>query len=520
MKIKVKDECLKCFTGKFVTDDDVIIFANYKVYKIKQSLQVFGLCILLLVLGVLLYVFYRLPMSIHVEPVERVYAVNDNNSEHYQVYVTSIFGKQYSTKLAKVNVGFGLDDQLDVRASLFGMFQDTIRVIPIAKDGVVTEYTETVYEGDVLDKEYVKTYILFKDGHKIEQLYDVSIPTGEVRGPVQLCTTIEQFNRFYTTVEPVMSECLVAEYDGKLYQGCPFDLNNVKWRLRYTDGYERDVDDVVATVDTNIASESLVVHGVSKYQSNDVILESIRVSGLNMSYSADDILYEGDLVNVNDLQLNVNWKDGRSEILSGSDVINDVVYASENNNIDTIYGNVFLSLDVIGVDSVRLQNLQDSYSVGDIINPSGFIFKYNDDTERYVDVSDVSLLGDWSNGLLVGVNQYRFMYHGSVYSFNINVDSIEIDDIDNNEHDDDIGDSYVETKEHETKESDGIVIEDDITVMPTPTQPVTDIPDGDNRDIRETETADDDNLEIDETTVVSDDDIGDSYYVVPSVSAD
>lgn len=484
MKIKVREKRLRVLTGRFVLDDDIIILPNYRIYKLKQVLQIFGLCLLLLVLCGLLYIFPKLPKEVHVEPVEKVYAVQDNDTSHYKAYVTSIFDRQYQTSLAEIDVCFGLNEQLDVRASLFGLFRDTIRVIPIAQDGVEVEYTKKVYEGDTLDEAYVKTYLTFKDGYRIEEEYDVTVPDGEVRGPVQLCITLEQFNRFYTTIEPIMSKQLVVEYDTELYEGDTFDEKHVQWYLLFEDDTKRQLDDVSFNVkmDTDYVGKSVVLSGTSKYQSNDVTLKSIPVSNIMSEYLSNNILYYGDALQVSDISLTVEWQDGKVLYLSGSDVISQTLYAEPIINLSTIYGDLTMHFDVIGVDVVSLQNQADVYNAGDYVSPNGFVFLYRDGTVRDISMFEVLLSDDWSQPLNAGVNNYEFTYHGCSYKWHVNAVSVisNADDnsgdivVDDGEYSDDADNDFeneivVTPDEDDSGVSDDNV-DDDIIVESNTTQ--------------------------------------------------
>lgn len=475
MKIKVREKRLQILTGRFVVDDDIIILPNYRIYKLKQVLQTFCLCLLLLVLCSLLYTFPKLPKDVHVEPIEKVYAIQDNDTSHYKAYVTSIFDKQYQTSLAEIDVCFGLDNQLDVRASLFGLFRDTIRVIPIAQDGVDVEYTKKVYEGDTLDEAYVKTYLKFKDGHRIEKAYNVTVPDGEVRGPVQLCVTLEQFNRFYITIEPIMSKQLVAEYDMELYEGDIFDEKHVQWYLLFDDDTRRQLDDVSFHVktDADYVGKSVVLSGTSKYQSNDVTLKSTSVLNITGEYLSNDILYYGDVLQAADMNFTVEWQDGKVLYLSGSDIISQTLYAKPIVNLSTVYGDLTMHFDVIGVDTVLLQNQADTYNAGDYVSPIGFMFTYQDGTVRAISVSEVLLSDDWLKPLQAGINNYEFTYHGCIYKWSVN--AVFVTSNVNGNFDDDVvvdggGDSDDASNDFENE------------VVVTPDEDDSDVSDGDSDD--------------------------------------
>ena len=130
-----------------------------------------------------------------------------------------------------MDVAFGLNDQLDVRASLFGLYHDVIHVVPIAQDCISAEYTKKVYEGDTLDKSNVRTFIRFKDGYEMDKDYDFTLPEGKIMHEVQMCINVEQFNRVYVSIKPIMSTGLSAKYNAKLYQYDPFDASHLKWYL-------------------------------------------------------------------------------------------------------------------------------------------------------------------------------------------------------------------------------------------------------------------------------------------------
>lgn len=231
MKIRLRREAdVKAF-GKYVTDDDLIILPNYRVCKRHCVYKVIGLFFMLILFGCGLYFFPKLPNTIRIEPIERVYAIGDNSAKHYAVYVKPIFGKEYQTSLSRVDVAFGLNDQLDVRASLFGLYHDVIRVVPIAQDCISAEYTKKVYEGDTLDKSNVRTFIRFKDGYEMDKDYDFTLPEGKIMHEVQMCINVEQFNRVYVSIKPIMSTGLSAKYNAKLYQYDSFDASHLKWYL-------------------------------------------------------------------------------------------------------------------------------------------------------------------------------------------------------------------------------------------------------------------------------------------------
>lgn len=418
MKIRIKEASLQKQIGHFVIDDDIIILPNYTVYRVKRVMQVFALLGLLFVMGGFLFCFIKLPQSIHVKPVERVYAIGDNSKDHYKVMVTSIFGEEYASPFANINVCFGVGDNLDVRASLFRMFYDTIRVVPIAQDGADAVYTKTVYEGDVLDAEYVRTFIRFKDGHEIDQDWDVVVPTDPVIEPVKICIKMEQFHRFYITVIPVMSTDVVAKYEVPLYQGDALDMSKVSWFLSYEDGYEREIDNVEASVDSFFVEEQVVFHVISEFYSGDVKLDAIPIEKLSAVYRSNTPVYEGDLLDESCIEVTGTWSDGLIRKLKplefdASDLGH--VIAGQALMLTTNLGDVLLNIDVIGVRSVTVDGGQSSYIEGDLISPLSFQFYYDDDTQVNVWTNSVNLSNDWYSPLQSGDNAYRLTYHGVQY---------------------------------------------------------------------------------------------------------
>lgn len=432
MRIRVKEKRLQLSVGRFVRDDDVIILSNYRIYQVEQVMKALGLCILLFVLSLLLYIYPRLPQDLHVKPVEKVYAIQDNSPSHYKAYVTSIFGKEYPTNLASIDVCFGIDDSLDVRASLFGLFRDKIRVIPIAKADILVQYATPVYEGDFLDEKHVKVYQTFVDGHKIEQNYDVSVPDGEVRGPFQICVTVAQFHRFYTTIEPIMSEKLVAEYDSELYECESFDTQYLRWYLAYTDGTRRQLDDVKFTMigDSSVMGDSVVISAESKYQSNEVTLYTIPVKQVFGEYQTSDVLYFGDKIDLSDVNLTVEWEDGRVLYLSGTDVTDKTYYTKSVVTIPSIYGDVTLHMQVVGVQSVELHNQADVYYAGSVVEPQGLVFTYTNGVRRNVPISEILLSDDWFYPLSEGWNNLDFSYRGMTYTWRVNAIPVVVEEPD------------------------------------------------------------------------------------------
>lgn len=418
MKIRIKEASLQKQIGHFVIDDDIIILPNYTVYRVKRVMQVFALLGLLFVMGGFLFCFIKLPQSIHVKPVERVYAIGDNSKDHYKVMVTSIFGEEYVSPFANIDVRFGVGDNLDVRASLFRMFYDTIRVIPIEQDGVDAVYTKAVYEGDVLDKKYVRTFIRFKDGYEMDQDWDVVVPTDTVVEPVKVCVKVEQFHRFYITVTPVMSTGVVAKYGVPLYQGDAFDMSKVSWFLSYEDGYQKEIDGVNASVDSSFVGEQVVLHVVSDYYSGDVLLDAIPIEKLKAEYRSNKPVYEGDILDESCIGVTGIWSDGLTRKLNALEFdASDLghVVAGQILTIPTNAGDAVLDIHVVGVRSVTVDGGQVSYVEGELVSPLSFQFYYEDGTQVNVWANSVNLSNDWYLPLQAGDNSYHLTYHGVRY---------------------------------------------------------------------------------------------------------
>lgn len=416
MKIRLRQEAdIKTF-GKYVMDDDLIILPNYRVCRRHCVYKIIGLFFVLVVFGCGLYFFPKLPKTIRIEPIERVYAIGDNSAKHYAVYVEPIFGKEYQTSFAHVNVAFGLDDQLDVRASLFGLYHDVIRVVPIAQDGVSAEYTKKVYEGDTLDKSNVRTFIRFKDGYEMDKDYDFILPEGKITHEVQMCINVEQFNRVYVSIKPIMSTGLSAKYDAKLYQYEPFDASHLKWSLVFEDGYMRELAEDAVTCDTSkvrVNSDKIVLHGVSEYQTSDVVLKPILFDGVSAEYADTGKIYVGDSIDSSKITVTGKWTDGYTKQITDFKIAN-TYFGKSGVSITTDYGTVVLNPDVIGVKSVVVNDAA-SYKAGDIPNVSEFTFSFEDGIDKTISVSDVSLSDAWYQSLYAGKNQLAIVYRGVTY---------------------------------------------------------------------------------------------------------
>lgn len=416
MKIRLRQESdIKAF-GKYVTDDDLIILPNYRVCRRHCVYKIIGLFFMLVIFGCGLYFFPKLPKTIRIEPIERVYAIGDNSAKHYAVYVKPIFGKEYQTSFAHVNVAFGLNDQLDVRASLFGLYHDVIRVVPIAQDGVSAEYTKKVYEGDTLDKSNVRTFIRFKDGYEMDKDYDFTLPEGKITHEVQMCINVEQFNRVYVSIKPIMSTGLSAKYDAKLYQYEPFDAIHLKWSLVFEDGYMRELAADAVTCDTSnvrVNSDKIVLHGVSEYQTSDVVLKPILFDGVSAEYADTGKIYVGDSIDSSKITVTGKWADGYTKQITDFKIAN-TYFGKSGVSVTTDYGTAVLNPDVIGVKSVVVNNAS-SYKAGDMPNVSEFTFSFEDGIDKTISVSDVSLSDAWYQSLYAGKNQLAIVYRGVTY---------------------------------------------------------------------------------------------------------
>lgn len=466
MKIRLRQEAdIKAF-GKYVTDDDLIILPNYRVCRRHCVYKIIGLFFVLVVFGCGLYFFPKLPKTIRIEPIERVYAIGDNSAKHYAVYVEPIFGKKYQTSFAHVNVAFGLDDQLDVRASLFGLYHDVIRVVPIAQDGVSAEYTKKVYEGDTLDKSNVRTFIRFKDGYEMDKDYDFTLPEGKITHEVQMCINVEQFNRVYVSIKPIMSTGLSAKYDAKLYQYEPFDASHLKWSLVFEDGYMRELAADAVTCDTSkvrVNSDKIVLHGVSEYQTSDVVLKPILFDGVSAEYADTGKIYVGDSIDSSKITVTGKWADGYTKQITDFKIAN-TYFGKSGASVITDYGTAVLNPDVIGVKSVVVNDVA-SYKAGDIPNVSEFTISFDDGIDKTVSAADVSLSDAWYQPLFAGKNQLAIVYRGTTYHCVISASDASdstSDDSDDiiveptpNENPVDSGN----TGNDNTSEDDGIVIE-------------------------------------------------------------
>ncbi len=417
MKIRLRQEAdVKAF-GKYVTDDDLIILPNYKVCKRHCIYKIIGLFFVLVVFGCGLYFFPKLPKTIRIEPIERVYAIGDNSAKHYAVYVKPIFGKEYQTSLSQVNVAFGLNDQLDVRASLFGLYHDVIRVVPIAQDGISAEYIKKVYEGDTLDKSNVRTFIRFKDGYEMDKDYDFILPEGKITHEVQMCINVEQFNRVYVSIKPIMSTGLSAKYSAKLYQYEPFDASHLKWYLVFEDGYMRKLSVDAVTCDTSnvrVNSDKIVLHGVSEYQTSDVVLKPILLDNVSAEYADTGKIYVGDSIDKSKITVMGKWADGYTKQINDFKIAN-TYFGKSCVNVKTDCGTAVLNPDVIGVKSVVVNDAT-SYKTGDIPKASEFTFSFDDGIMKTVSAADVSLTDAWYQPLYAGKNQLAIVYRGATYN--------------------------------------------------------------------------------------------------------
>lgn len=466
MRIRLRQEAdIKAF-GKYVTDDDLIILPNYKVCKRHCVYKVIGLFFVLIVFGCGLYFFPKLPKTIRIEPIERVYAIGDNSAKHYAVYVEPIFGKEYQTSFAHVNVAFGLNDQLDVRASLFGLYHDVIRVVPIAQDGVSAEYTKKVYEGDTLDKSNVRTFIRFKDGYEIDKDYDFTLPEGKITHEVQMCINVEQFNRVYVSIKPIMSTGLSAKYDAKLYQYELFDASHLKWFLVFEDGYMRELVADAVTCDTSnvrVNSDKIVLHGVSEYQTTDVVLKPILFDSVSAEYADTGKIYVGDSIDKSKITVMGKWVDGYTKQINDFKIAN-TYFGKSGVNVKTDYGIAVLNLDVIGVKSVVVNDVA-SYKTGDIPKVSEFTFSFDDGMDKTVSAADVSLSDAWYQPLYAGKNRLAIVYRGVTYYCVISASAVSdgvSDDSDDIVVEPAPNDSTVDscnTGNDNSLEDDGIVIE-------------------------------------------------------------
>lgn len=465
MKIRLRQESdIKAF-GKYVTDDDLIILPNYRVCRRHCVYKIIGLFFVLVVFGCGLYFFPKLPKIIRIEPIERVYAIGDNSAKHYAVYVEPIFGKEYQTSFAHVNVAFGLDDQLDVRASLFGLYHDVIRVVPIAQDGVSAEYTKKVYEGDTLDKSNVRTFIRFKDGYEMDKDYDFILPEGKITHEVQMCINVEQFNRVYVSIKPIMSTGLSAKYDAKLYQYEPFDASHLKWSLVFEDGYMRELAEDAVTCDTSkvrVNSDKIVLHGVSEYQTSDVVLKPILFDGVSAEYADTGKIYVGDSIDSSKITVTGKWADGYTKQITDFKIAN-TYFGKSGVSVTTDYGTAVLNPDVIGVKSVTVNDA--AYKAGDIPNVSEFTISFDDGIDKTISAADVSLSDAWYQPLFAGKNQLAIVYRGTTYHCVISAS--DASDSTSDDSDDIIveptpNDSTVDSGNagnDNTSEGDGIVIE-------------------------------------------------------------
>lgn len=416
MKIRLRQEAdIKAF-GKYVTDDDLIILPNYSVCKRHCVYKVIGLFFMLILFGCGLYFFPKLPNTIRIEPIERVYAIGDNSAKHYAVYVKPIFGKEYQTSLSRVDVAFGLNDQLDVRASLFGLYNDVIRVIPIAQDCISAEYTKKVYEGDTLDKSNVRTFIRFKDGYEMDKDYDFTLPEGKIMHEVQMCINVEQFNRVYVSIKPIMSTGLSAKYNAKLYQYEPFDASHLKWYLVFEDGYMRRLSNDEVTCDTSnvrVNSNKVVLHGVSEYQTTDVTLKPILVDDVSAEYADTGKIYVGDSVDLSKITVTCKWADGCIKQIDDFRIAS-TYFGKSGAVIETDYGTAVLNPDLISVKSV-VSNDATLYKAGDIPKASEFTISFSDGSTRTVSTVDVSLIDAWYQPLYAGKNRLAIIYRGTTY---------------------------------------------------------------------------------------------------------
>lgn len=423
LRIHVKDDVLKTQFGHFVWDDDIVILPSYRVVRIRYLFQSLFMLCFLVVLGVVLFLFLHLPSCIEVKPIEPVYAIEDNSAEHYKVSITSIFGSTYETPFANIDVRFGVGDNLDVRASLFHMFHDTIRVVPIAQKGAYAEYTKPVYEGDKLKKKYVRTFLRFVDGHEIEQDWKVMLPKEPVVHPVKIGVQIEQFHRFYVDVRPIMRTGVSATYAESLYEGDTFDMSKVSWVLSYEDGFERKIKDVTANVDVSVVGKEVVLHAVCDYYEGDVVLPVIELSELSAVYHSNQPLYEGDMLEKSNVSVTAVWSDGRVRELTSLEYDLTGLGRLLSNTavlIPTNFGSVVLGVDVIGVESVVVDGGQVNYTEGDVISPMSFQIYYQDGTDINVWTDSVSLGDEWYQPLSAGDNALTLVYHDIPYVCHVN----------------------------------------------------------------------------------------------------
>lgn len=408
-----------------IPEDTIVILTTYREYWFRRVRKCVGLVFLIGILCRCGYLLYKLPYDINVRPIERVYDVRDTSPSHYGVYVVNVFGKEYDVDFAHIDVRLDVGSDLEVFASVYGLFFDKIIVHPIPQVGTYTEYTEPVYEGDKLDKKYVRSYLKFADGHEIDKDYPiVTWYDGVVTDTVTIQVKFAEFDIGKIAIQPIHAKGLAVKYAEKLYEGEPADAAKLKWYLEYEDDTKRRIKNVKLLSELGRAKPEMRLDAEYLDVSYQATLKSIKVEKVSVDYDIETI-YEGDILDVSKLSCVVQWADGHKKQVSDVSVADGRCFSDTAIVVSTDYGTGRFVPNVIGVSNVRV-NDGNTYTEGDIPRTSGFTFTYEDGKTVDVALSDVQLGDNWNRGLSAGNNTLYFTYHGVTYKCSLFAKQVQV----------------------------------------------------------------------------------------------
>lgn len=178
----------------------------------------------------------------------------------------------------------------------------------------------------------------------------------------------------------------------------------------------RKLSDDEVTCDTSnvhVNSNKVVLHGVSEYQTTDVMLKPILVDDVSAEYADTDKIYVGDSIDASKITVTCKWVDGRTKQIDDFKIVNPY-FGKSGAVIETDYGIAVLNPDVIGVKSVVLNDAT-SYKAGDIPKAFDFTFSFSDGSTKTISAADVSLTDAWYQPLYVGENRLAIVYRGTTY---------------------------------------------------------------------------------------------------------
>lgn len=342
----------------------------------------------------------------------RLYDGHDVTADDLSVRMRTPFGISYPA--SKVTVKNPKDDEVTVHA---GYLSKTIGVNKIPAAYLQVEYIGQHYQYDTVtfsDDDF-QILLVYED----EAMQTIPFTACEHEGLPSKLTDDVNVRITYAglsatvTVRPIKLTKFVPVVDGGLQSGMTFDLSKVSVTALFADGSSKEVTDLTSSYEGTVYPGSDVVVTSKVYGDISIPVDDSNIHGYNVGYTGK--IYEGDVVTADMLSLSVTYTDGTQVPIE--DAVCDDVRIFEQQKVSVTsaqFGTLNCTVTPIPVQKILCEATLDGNG---ILHVSGLKFVYTDQTERQLDMKDVTFVTDLSQPLKNGANEIHFTWFDHEYSF-------------------------------------------------------------------------------------------------------